>query len=144
MDAIEKNGVPPTEVGTVLTASEKIPLQKIFADVDDDEGEGLLTPIFGWVAREINFYLSLNRHGRMLQDHLEERPQWALASGSRQDRSARREPALFISCRTSKIVNWNALCESEAQKQVMILRQSRRCRRCRKRDPTCTARQKVH
>jgi hypothetical protein len=35
--------------------------------------EGLLTPVFAGVAREINFYLSLNRHGRMLLDHLEER-----------------------------------------------------------------------
>jgi hypothetical protein len=56
------NDVPPTEaVGmALLTVSKKIPRSWNY------EVKRLLTPFSPSVAREINFYLSLNRHGRML------------------------------------------------------------------------------
>jgi Ran GTPase-activating protein (RanGAP) involved in mRNA processing and transport len=63
---VERNGVPPTEaVGLALVDGfrENTKLQKIFTD-DDEETVDSYFP--SGIAREINFYLSLNRHGRML------------------------------------------------------------------------------
>jgi hypothetical protein len=60
------NGVKLTEaVGAALVEGlrENTKLQNIFAD---DEGETLHSSFSLGVAREINFYLRLNRHGRML------------------------------------------------------------------------------
>jgi hypothetical protein len=61
-----RNGVAPTEaVGMALVDGlrENTKLQKIFADNDEDTVDSSFLPS---VAREIDFYLSLNRHGRML------------------------------------------------------------------------------
>jgi Ran GTPase-activating protein (RanGAP) involved in mRNA processing and transport len=71
-------------------------LQNIFAGDERATVDSCFSP---GVAREIDFYLSLNLHGRMLL-----RPSWrygasqrALASGSRQDYwFARHEPALLL------------------------------------------------
>jgi Ran GTPase-activating protein (RanGAP) involved in mRNA processing and transport len=63
---VERSGVVPTEaVGTALLDGlrKNTKLQKIFADDHVATVESYFPP---GVGREINFYLSLNRHGRML------------------------------------------------------------------------------
>jgi Ran GTPase-activating protein (RanGAP) involved in mRNA processing and transport len=60
------DGVPPTEaVGMALLDGlrKNTKLQKVFPDCDSGTFDSLFSP---GVAREIKFYLSLNRHGRML------------------------------------------------------------------------------
>jgi hypothetical protein len=74
------------------------------------------------VAREINFYLSLNRHGRMLL-----RPpggteaQWALASGSRQDYGPRDVSLLFYFLQNKPSIGMHLL-NRKRKNRVMILR----------------------
>jgi hypothetical protein len=61
-----RNDVPPTEgVGMTLANGlrKNTKLQKIFYDSDEETIASFFPP---GVAREIYFYLSLNRHGRML------------------------------------------------------------------------------
>jgi hypothetical protein len=62
----KRNGVAPTEaVGMALVDGlrENTKLQKLFDDNDAWSVDSTFSPD---VAREINFYLGLNRHGRML------------------------------------------------------------------------------
>jgi hypothetical protein len=68
---VRRNDVPPTEaVGTALLDGlrENKKLQEIYPDVQKRlASAGSIPPFFPpAVAREIDFYLSLNRHGRML------------------------------------------------------------------------------
>jgi Ran GTPase-activating protein (RanGAP) involved in mRNA processing and transport len=61
-----RNNVPPTVgVGIALLDGlrKNTKLQKIFADYDQETVDSFFSP---GVAGEIDFYLSLNRHGRML------------------------------------------------------------------------------
>jgi hypothetical protein len=61
----KRNGVPPTEVVRMALAEdlrENKKLQNIFVD-NEETVDSFFSP---GVAREIDFYLSLNRHGRML------------------------------------------------------------------------------
>jgi hypothetical protein len=65
--AFERNDVPPTEavgMGLFDGLRKKSKLQKVFAgDGADEKVNSSFSP---GVVREINFYLALNRHGRML------------------------------------------------------------------------------
>jgi hypothetical protein len=63
---VKRNDVPPTEaVGMALLDGlrKNTKLQKIFTDHDEATVDSYFSPR---IAREIDFYLSLNRHGRML------------------------------------------------------------------------------
>jgi hypothetical protein len=62
----KRNGVAPTEaVGMALVDGLRVntKLQKLFADIDVRTVDSYFPP---GLAREINFYLELNRHGRIL------------------------------------------------------------------------------